>query len=131
MNLLKEGRNKMNTRIATIRKKEDLNQEEFASSLGLTKNFISLVETGKREPSDRTINDICRIYNVNENWLRTGEGEMLIPMDREKELALLTAKLFKESSDSFKNRFVSMLAKMSDDEWALLESTVDKLAQKK
>ena len=120
----------MNTRIAAVRKTKELNQDEFASSLGLTKNFISLVETGKREPSDRTIKDICREYNVNEKWLRTGEGEMFVTLDRETELALLTANLFKESSDSFKNRFISLLARMSEDQWLMLEDMVEKLAKK-
>lgn len=121
----------MNNRISLIRKQKGLKQDAFAERLGLTKNFISLVETGKREPSDRTIKDICREFGVNETWLKTGEGEMYLPEDRERELARLTVDLFTESPESFKNRFISLLAKMSDEEWALLENMVDKLANKK
>ena len=120
----------MNERIALIRKEKKCKQDDFAESLGLTKNFISLIETGKREPSDRTIKDICRVYNVNETWIRTGEGDMFLPMDREAELARLTVDLFTEESTSFKNRFVSLLARMSDEEWTLLENMVEKLAKK-
>lgn len=65
----------MNTRIAMVRKESGKNQTEFAEILGLTKNYISLVETGKREPSDRTIKDICKSFNINEEWLRYGTGE--------------------------------------------------------
>lgn len=121
----------LNNRISLIRKQKGLKQDAFAERLGLTKNFISLVETGKREPSDRTIKDICREFGVNETWLKTGEGEMYLPEDRERELARLTVDLFTESPESFKNRFISLLAKMSDEEWALLENMVDKLANKK
>lgn len=120
----------MNNRIALVRKDNNCKQDAFAESIGLTKNFISLIETGKREPSDRTIKDICRVYNVNEEWLKTGEGEMYLPKSIEDDLANLTVDLLKESSDSFKNRFISLLAKMSDDEWAMLENLVDKLAKK-
>jgi transcriptional regulator with XRE-family HTH domain len=121
----------MNNRISLIRKQKGYKQDAFAEKLGLTKNFISLVETGKREPSDRTVKDICREFGVNETWLKTGEGEMYLPENRERELARLTVDLFTESPDSFKNRFISLLAKMSDDEWELLEKMVDKLANKK
>ena len=120
----------MNKRISLVRKEKKYTQDDFAEKLGLTKNFISLIETGKREPSDRTINDICREFGVNEEWLRTGEGEMFLPMDREKELANLIADLFTSEPDSFKNRFVSMLARMDDDEWSMLENMVDKLSKK-
>ena len=69
----------MNNRIREVRKRSALNQDDFAQKIGLTKNFISLLETGGRIPSDRTINDICREFNVNEKWLRTGKGEMFLP----------------------------------------------------
>lgn len=69
----------MHTRIKELRKILKLTQPEFAQKLNLSGNFIFLIEKGERKPSDRTIADICRIFNVNENWLRTGEGEKFIP----------------------------------------------------
>ena len=69
----------MKDRICAIRKEAKLTQAEFADKLGLTKNFISLLENGNRIPSDRTISDICREFRVNEKWLRTGEGPMYLP----------------------------------------------------
>ena len=120
----------MNSRIKLIRDEKKLTQDEFGKRIGSARNTIANYETGNRKPSNAVITSICREFNVNEEWLRTGEGEMFIPMDRETELAKLTVDLFMESSDSFKNRFISLLAKMSDDEWALLESMVEKLAKK-
>jgi len=111
----------MYKRIALVRKECKVTQTDLAEACGLTKNFISLIESGKREPSDRTVKDICRVLNVNETWLRTGEGEMFLPESRDDEIARFTATLLKEESDSFKNRLVATLAKMSEDEWEMLE----------
>ena len=119
----------MNKRIMQIRKQIPLNQDDFADALGLTKNFISLIETGKREPSDRTIRDICRIFNVNEEWLRTGEGEMFIPKTREDAIAELTLDLLKDEPDSFRNRVVSTLAKLSEKEWEVLEKVFNDIVK--
>lgn len=124
----------MKDRIIEIRNRagendKKMTQEEFGKRIGAARNTIANYETGNRTPSNAVITSICREFNVNENWLRTGEGEMFLPMDRETELAKLTVNLFKEESDSFKNRFISLLARMSDEEWALLENMVNKLAK--
>lgn len=66
----------MINRIIDIRKQNGYNQEQFATKLNLSRNFISQVESGKKNISDRTISDICREFNVNEEWLRTGQGEI-------------------------------------------------------
>lgn len=63
-------------RIKKIRKDKDLTQQEFCEKIGLKRNSISLVESGKRNISDQAIKSICREFNVSETWLRTGEGEM-------------------------------------------------------
>lgn len=66
----------MNERIKELRKVLSLTQQEFADRLSLKRNTIATYEMGKAIPSDRTINDICEKYNVNEDWLRNGTGEM-------------------------------------------------------
>ena len=53
-------------RIIKIREDNGLNQEKFAEKIGLSRNFINQVENGKKNISDRTISDICRLFNVNE-----------------------------------------------------------------
>ena len=68
----------MKDRIKLIRKENNLNQTEFAEKLGLSRNHIAQVETDKGKFSERTIKDICRIWNINETWLKNGEGEMHI-----------------------------------------------------
>lgn len=119
----------MHKRIAYIRNENNLKQEVFAEKIGLTKNFISLVETGKRIPSDRTIKDICREFNINEEWLRTGEGEMYAEDSRNVELARLTKTLLQEEPDSFKNRLISALAKLNEDQWELLAQISEEITK--
>ncbi len=63
-------------RIIQIREQTGLSQEKFAERLGLSRNFINQVENGKKNISDRTISDICREFNINEEWLKKGTGEM-------------------------------------------------------
>lgn len=68
-------------RIIKIREYNGLNQEKFAEKIGLSRNFINQVENGKKNISDRTISDICRLFNVNEEWLRTGNGKPYLSQD--------------------------------------------------
>ena len=65
----------MNERIKKVRKALDLTQQEFADRIGMKRNSIALIENG-RNTSDQTVFAICREFNVNEEWLRTGSGEM-------------------------------------------------------
>lgn len=61
-------------RILMIREKLELSQEEFGERIGVTKSTISLLERKLRNPSERVIRDICREFNINEEWLRNGKG---------------------------------------------------------
>ena len=68
----------MKDRIKKIRKTLGLSGEKFGENIGLKRSSISQLETGTNNPTDQVIKSICLAYNVNENWLRTGNGEMFI-----------------------------------------------------
>lgn len=107
----------MNNRIKEIRKYMGETQEEFARKLGLSRNYIGLIEIGKRVPSDRTISDICRVYDVNENWLRTGEGEML----REDPSWATASWKLADIPDEIRAPLLSFIADISDEEWPIIK----------
>lgn len=72
----------MNSRIRKLRKTLDLTQEKFGSRIGVKGNTVAQWESGRNDPPDSSITFICREYNVNEAWLRTGTGEMFNPSPR-------------------------------------------------
>ena len=78
----------LNEKIKEIRKKLDLTQQKFADRLGVKRNTIAMYEMGKTIPSDQTILSICREFNVNEEWLRTGKGEIFLPESNDELKAL-------------------------------------------
>lgn len=114
----------MNTRIKEVRKAAKLTQAAFGDRLGITQNYVALIEGGQREPSDRTLRDICREFNVSETWLRTGAGEMRAAQTREEELTELVAGLMADRPESFRSALLTVLLRFRPDgpEWAALEA---------
>lgn len=113
---------KIKNRIKEIRQTVGLTQSQLAERLNLTRNYIGLIEMGERVPSDRTIKDICREFGVREEWLRTGEGEMLAEHSEQKKIAAFLGDLMREEADGdFKAQLIGALADLTAEEWALLE----------
>lgn len=121
----------MNTRIEYVRKHEGLTQEQFAARIGLSRNYLWMLENGSRVPSDRTIKDICREFKVNEKWLRTGEEPPFKDSAPDKDLAAFISDISDGDSDDFRRRFMEMLAGLDPADWELLERMAEKLTQKK
>lgn len=69
----------MNERIKKLRRSLDLTQQEFADRIGVKRNTIANYETGRNAPIDSVLSLIVREFNVNEEWLRTGNGDMFAP----------------------------------------------------
>lgn len=100
----------MRERLIELRKNLGLNQEAFGAPLNLTRSAISNYEKGLRRLTDRTISDICRVYGVNEEWLRNGTGEMLNSgTSIDAELSALIADLIKSDDEWLKNCIVRFL----------------------
>lgn len=77
----------MNDRIKQLRLTLGLSQEEFGNRLGMGRGAITNIELKKVEPKPLLVSLICREFGISETWLRTGEGEMFLPMDADEELA--------------------------------------------
>ena len=128
--MILKGGDYMNERIKEVRKTLGKTQDEFSKKIGLSRNFIAQVEIGTKVPSERTINDICRIFSVNEEWLRTGEGEMFKPKTKDEQIAELLGDIQSTGEENFKHKLVSALAKLNDSDWDTLEKLVDSIADK-
>ena len=120
----------MNSRIAAVRKAVGIPQREFSERIGLSRNFVSLVETGERTPSDRTVSDICREFNVNETWLRTGEGEMFVQLSRDEQIAKFVGEVMRNADGDFKRSVILALSEMPDECWDVWADFVRKVAEK-
>lgn len=120
----------MNTRVKEVRKKANLTQTAFGDRLGITQNYVALIESGQRIPSDRTIRDICREFNINETWLRTGIGDMTASKSRQQEMAELVKSLMADRPESFRSALVTALLRFDPDgpEWEILERIYDSIA---
>lgn len=122
----------MKERIKKIRTSQEpyMSQEKFAQKINLTRQFVALLESGDREPSDRTISDICRVFGVNETWLRTGNGEMNSSKGREQEMAELVKSLFNDSPESFRSALITTLLRFDPNgpEWEVLERIYEGIA---
>lgn len=119
----------MKDRIRLLRKELKLNQTDFGERIGVKQASVAGYETGIRTPLDAVITSICREFNVSEDWLRTGKGEMFLPTTRDDEIAKMTTDLFKEEEDSFKTRLILTLSKLDENEWALLEKIAKELVK--
>lgn len=119
----------MNERIKNLRKSLNMTQEEFSKRIGLSRNFIAQVEIGTKTPSERTISDICREFEVNEEWLRTGNGEMIIQKSKDEQIAEMLGEIQRNGKDSFKRRLASALAKLNESDWEVLEKLVDSIGK--
>ena len=117
----------MDERIKILRKKLDITQEEFSYKIGLSRNFIAQIESGTKTPSDRTISDICRIFSVNESWIRDGEGEIFKKRTRNQEIMAFSNSIMEDLDESFKKRFLIALSKLDESDWETLEKISNEL----
>ena len=97
-------------RVRELRKKLNLTLEKFGKPLGVGKTAISKIETGENNLTDQMIISICREFNADENWLRTGEGEMFKERSLSEEVGYYVEDLL--SYDGRGNSFYDMIIEM-------------------
>lgn len=114
-------------RIRKVRKALDLTQQKFAEQIGTTANVLTNYETGRRNPSASALNNICKTFNVSEAWLRTGDGEMFVQVTRDEQIAAWVGETLSTESDTFQKRFISMLSKLNESDWEVLERMVEEM----
>ena len=116
----------INERINEVVEKSGLTKTAFAQKINVSQQYVSkLVNNGV--PSERTLADICRVFNVDPVWLETGEGEMFRTETVDSELTRLVGELMADKPGSFKQRVVAALLRCSDDEWGVFRRVLSEI----
>ena len=116
------------TRIKQLRTKLGLTQEEFGKRIGVKRNTIACYESGSRTPTDQSLMSICREFNVREDWLRNGNGEIFEEMSGEEKVASLLGKIFTDKDSDiydFKMAVFRELGKLEEKDWSVIQRLVD------
>ena len=117
----------MNERIKEVRKARGLSQDEFGRRLGVTRGAVTNIELNKVEPKPLFVDLICREFDVNEEWLRTGAGPMFVEKSRDEDLAEFFGKVLAGDPD-FRRRLLSAMSRLTEEQWAMLEKVAQRLA---
>lgn len=99
----------MNERIKKLRKTLDLKQREFGERLGIKGSTIANYELGRNEPIDAVLSLICREFNVNDEWLRTGNGEMFEELTEQQKILKYTALLLNDKDSAVANAIQTLI----------------------
>ena len=120
----------MNKRIKEIRQNAGMTQREFADRIGVSRNTIAAYETDARVPIDAIIVSICREFNVNEDWLRAGLGNMYTEVNPDIQLSKALGSLLREEAGSFKKQLILSLLELNQKEWDTLEKLITSVTKK-
>ena len=117
-------------RVKSVRDEKHMTLEEFGKRLNVTKVTMSNIERGHRDLTERMLKDICREFNVNEDWLRTGAGgpdNMFIPEDMR---YLNTVGKLGNEQNEFKKFCINMLMDLPDKYWNYIYEEFKKFEKK-
>ena len=120
----------MDERLKQLRKELGLTQQEFSDKIGIKRNTFAQYENGRNEPIDAVVRLICSTYNVNEEWLRTGAGEMFVSKNTNMRVQAWIEKVLAGRPEDIRFRAVSLLADMPEEWWDILADRLAQEAQK-
>ncbi len=121
-------------RIELIRKKKKLSRRAFAEKFGVSESVIVNIEFDRLKKPDQKetlYRLICQEFDINENWLRTGEGEMEVELSKEEYITDFVSRILKTKEDSFQKRYINMLSRLDEKGWEALEQVANAMGQLK
>ena len=118
----------INKQIAALIHAKGMNKSQFAESINVSPQFISAVCAGTKQPSDRTIADICRVYNVNEDWLRDGTGETFMKISREEAIAAYFGRITGGNVTDIEESIIKFMSETTVEEWETLSRALRRFA---
>lgn len=98
----------MNERLKRLRRELNITQQEFADRIGIKRSTMATYESGRNEPIDAVISLICREFDVNEDWLKTGDGEMFEELTDQEKTMKYIAKLVKDKDSVVANAITAV-----------------------
>lgn len=98
----------MNERLKKLRRTLELTQQEFADKIGSKRSTIAKYEIGSNIPSAAVISLICKEFDVNEDWLKTGDGEMFEELTDQEKTMKYIAKLVKDKDSVVANAITAV-----------------------
>lgn len=112
----------VNERIRYFRKKVlNMTQQEFSSSINMSRSNMGNIETGEVAVTDRVLVSICEKYNANIDWLKKGTGDPIIPKTKNQIITDFLGDLIKEDDESFRKRIIEALASLEVQDWEILK----------
>ena len=120
----------INKQIAALIHAKGMNKSKFAESINVSPQFISAVCAGTKQPSDRTIADICRVYNVNEEWLRDGTGEPFMQLSREETIAEYVCSITGGHITDIDESIIKFMSETPVEEWETLARSLRRFSEK-
>ena len=110
------------SRIMYVLEKKSVKKIRFAEALNVSTAFVTEMRAGRKFPSDRTIADICRVYKVNEDWLRDGKGEPFMQLSREENIAAYVGRITGGHITDIEDSIIKFMAETPVEEWETLDS---------
>lgn len=117
-------------RLKEIRNALKMKQGDFAAEIKTTQGHVSDIENKRKGVSDRVVEIICLKFDVNEDWLRTGSGEMFVERTKSEQISEMISDVLESDEENFKRRLISALAKLDNDGWQKLEELINEIAKK-
>ncbi len=111
----------IHNRVRQVRTALKMTQKDFGSRIAVAQSYLTNLETGKRDITEKIIKIICSEFNVNEQWLRTGDGEMFKQITRADTISNFVHDTLSTETDTFQKRFIAMLSQLNTAQWEVLE----------
>ena len=112
---------KIGDRITCLIKAKGLSQRKFGETIGVSSGALSQICTGRTSPSASTVKSICLSYNINRNWLLTGEGEMFNAQSEAEELAYLMGAVMYNEEAEYRSEMVRIILDLPDEAIDMIE----------
>ena len=120
----------MRKRIGQLRKSLGLTQKQFGEKIGVQRGTVTNYELGRNIPTETVRLMISKVYGVRREWLETGEGEMFKKKNRYEQAWDMSEKYLKDENEMFRQRLISAISELSEDQLAILAEIVAKTVGK-